>query len=308
MMNNYSSNKFESIKMMNSVWAVLILDSQGKRILSKYYDYMSASAGASASKQTAEVLQHSNQKLLESQLFEKCIKQQQQQQSSARQQLRSSSSSSSASSSYMGLSSSYSANGDMVMLDFYPQQTPAMMTASKSSSSGGNKIPVLATFKQNLDVWIFVLGDQAENELILSSVLNGFYEALSMIVLLQHQSSLSGLASSTSSPQSPSSNGSGAGSSGAVDKRSLLDALDMVMLALDEMVSDGGIVLELDPAIVYQRVAASSAGGMLGAGGVGGSASGAAMSQMVGQVISGDRNLGDALKMARQQIGRNLLR
>ncbi|KAJ1997142.1 Golgi-to-ER vesicle coat component [Coemansia thaxteri] len=78
-------------------------------------------------------------------------------------------------------------------------------------------------FKYVNDAYFYLVGDPEENELLLSAVLNGFVEALSL--LLKHN----------------------------VDKRNLLDNLDMVVLALDEAVDDG-IALETDPNVIASNV------------------------------------------------------
>ncbi|KAI8325939.1 coatomer protein [Martensiomyces pterosporus] len=78
-------------------------------------------------------------------------------------------------------------------------------------------------FKYINDVYFYLVGDPEENELLLGSVLNGFVEAVS--ILLKHN----------------------------VDKRSLLDNLDMVVLALDETIDDG-IALESDPNVIASHV------------------------------------------------------
>ncbi|KAJ1944217.1 coatomer protein [Linderina pennispora] len=78
-------------------------------------------------------------------------------------------------------------------------------------------------FKYVSDVYFYLVGDPEENELLLGSVLNGFVEAVS--ILLKHN----------------------------VDKRSVLDNLDMIVLALDETIDDG-IALESDPNVIASHV------------------------------------------------------
>lgn len=78
-------------------------------------------------------------------------------------------------------------------------------------------------FKYVNDLYFYLVGDPEENELLLGSVLNGFVEAIS--ILLKH----------------------------SVDKRNLLDNLDMVVLALDETIDDG-IALETDPNAIAANV------------------------------------------------------
>lgn len=81
----------------------------------------------------------------------------------------------------------------------------------------------LVVYKQLGDLMFYVTGSLAENELILHAVLLAFYEATS--TLLRQQ----------------------------VDKKSVLENLDLLLLVMDEVV-DGGLVLETDPQTVASRV------------------------------------------------------
>ena len=67
----------------------------------------------------------------------------------------------------------------------------------------------LAVYKHSLDVISYVVGPPSENELMLHSALVAFSDALSM--LLRNQ----------------------------VEKRALLENLDLVLLCLDETIDDG---------------------------------------------------------------------
>ncbi|GFO12426.1 coatomer subunit zeta-1 [Plakobranchus ocellatus] len=79
-------------------------------------------------------------------------------------------------------------------------------------------------YKSNVDLFFYVVGSSMENELILSSVLNAFYDSTSQILRKN------------------------------VEKRALLDNLDAVFLAADEL-CDGGIILEADSNSIVQKVA-----------------------------------------------------
>jgi len=79
-------------------------------------------------------------------------------------------------------------------------------------------------YRSNVDLFFYVMGSSQENELILVSVLNCLYDSVSQILRKN------------------------------VEKRNLLDNLDLIMLAADEIV-DGGIFLEADPVAVVSRVA-----------------------------------------------------
>ncbi|WFC97455.1 iqgap- protein [Malassezia yamatoensis] len=81
----------------------------------------------------------------------------------------------------------------------------------------------LVLFKSSYDVFFFVIAPERENELMMHSFMMSMYEALSN--LLQSQ----------------------------IDKRTILDNLDLVTLAIDESVDDG-IILETDSAAIANRV------------------------------------------------------
>ncbi|KDE04861.1 hypothetical protein MVLG_04721 [Microbotryum lychnidis-dioicae p1A1 Lamole] len=81
----------------------------------------------------------------------------------------------------------------------------------------------LVLYKPSIDLTFYVVGPEGENELMLQGVLNAFYDAVSL--LLRHQ----------------------------VEKRAILENLDLVVLALDETV-DNGIILETDAIAIASRV------------------------------------------------------
>ncbi|KAI8984489.1 Longin-like domain-containing protein [Mycotypha africana] len=81
----------------------------------------------------------------------------------------------------------------------------------------------VVVYRSNIDIFFYVVGSMEENELILLSMLNAFYDAVS--TLLRYQ----------------------------VEKRSIMDNLDLVILCLDETV-DGGIILETDSNAIVSRV------------------------------------------------------
>merc|ERR1712070_781241 len=82
---------------------------------------------------------------------------------------------------------------------------------------------LITVYKNSADVWLYVVGSQAENELILDSALCSFHEAL--------QGAL------RATP----------------DKRLLLDNFDTLLLAIDELI-DGGTFLELDANAIVNRI------------------------------------------------------
>lgn len=73
------------------------------------------------------------------------------------------------------------------------------------------------------DVCICVVGGGDENELVLTTVVDGLVEAVSTLI------------------RQP------------IERRTLFHNLELLLLAMDEMI-DGGVILELDPAAVVSRV------------------------------------------------------
>ena len=97
----------------------------------------------------------------------------------------------------------------------------------------------IAVYKFVGDCMFFAAGGADENELVLAAVLQALTESISMLVR------------------------------SGVERRSLLENLDLVLLALDEIV-DGGNVLETDAGVVASRVAMRGADdGSSGSGGGG---------------------------------------
>ncbi|XP_040369327.1 coatomer subunit zeta-2 [Rosa chinensis] len=77
----------------------------------------------------------------------------------------------------------------------------------------------IVIYKFMQDLHFFVTGGDDENELILATVLQGFFDAVAL--LLRHN----------------------------VDKREALENLDLILLCFDEIV-DGGMILETDPTVI----------------------------------------------------------
>lgn len=161
--------------------AVLILDTDGNRVIAKYYQpphaasFLATATPAQQNAVAATTPQLSTKNplstLKEQRAFEKAI-----------------------------FDKTKRATGDIVLYDSH-----------------------LILFKASLDVIFYVVGPAAENELMLSGVLSAFYDATSMLV--RHQ----------------------------VEKRAILENLDLVTLALDETVDDG-IILETDSTTIASRV------------------------------------------------------
>ncbi|BAT91720.1 coatomer subunit zeta-2-like isoform X1 [Vigna umbellata] len=80
------------------------------------------------------------------------------------------------------------------------------------------------------DLHFFVTGGDHENEIILASVLQGFFDAVTL--LLRNN----------------------------VDKREALENLDLILLCLDEIV-DGGMILETNGPLIAEKVTSHSMDG-----------------------------------------------
>ncbi|KAH7640909.1 COPI coat complex subunit zeta [Dermatophagoides farinae] len=81
-------------------------------------------------------------------------------------------------------------------------------------------------YRNSVDLFFYIMGNANENGLILNSIMNCLFESLSHILKKN------------------------------VEKKTLLENLDMVILALDE-ICDGGIYLESDPIAIVQKVTAN---------------------------------------------------
>ncbi|KAI0324167.1 coatomer protein [Cubamyces sp. BRFM 1775] len=96
----------------------------------------------------------------------------------------------------------------------------------KTKKAGGDIILYdshLAVYKHSLDLIFYIIGDPAENELMLHAALVAFSDAVHM--LLRNQ----------------------------VEKRGVLENLDLVLLCLDETIDDG-IIVETDSTSIASRV------------------------------------------------------
>ncbi|KAL6500747.1 Coatomer subunit zeta-2 [Orobanche hederae] len=92
----------------------------------------------------------------------------------------------------------------------------------------------IAMFENNIivykfvqDLHFYVTGGEDENELILATVLQGFFDAVGILLR------------------------------GNVDKKEALGNLDLILLCIDEII-DGGIVLETDASSIASKVASIS--------------------------------------------------
>ncbi|TRZ11601.1 hypothetical protein HGM15179_015508 [Zosterops borbonicus] len=79
-------------------------------------------------------------------------------------------------------------------------------------------------YKSSIDLYCYVIGSAHQNELMLTAVLNCLFDSLSQMLRKN------------------------------VERRALLDNMEGLFLAVDEIV-DGGVILESDPQQVVHRVA-----------------------------------------------------
>ncbi|XP_020702297.1 coatomer subunit zeta-2-like isoform X1 [Dendrobium catenatum] len=89
----------------------------------------------------------------------------------------------------------------------------------------------IVVYKFIQDLHFFVTGGDNENELILSTVLQGFFDAVGLILRNN------------------------------VDKRTALENLDLILLCLDEII-DGGIILETEASVIAGKTTSDSLDGM----------------------------------------------
>ncbi|ORY98611.1 clathrin adaptor complex small chain-domain-containing protein [Syncephalastrum racemosum] len=126
------------------------------------------------------------------------------------------------------------AEGNRVLAKYYGQEYPNLKEQKafekglfdKTKRAQGEVILYdnqVVLYRSNIDIFFYVVGSIEENELILLSMLNAFYDAVSTLLRFQ------------------------------VEKRSIMDNLDLVVLCLDETV-DGGVILETDANAIVSRV------------------------------------------------------
>lgn len=82
----------------------------------------------------------------------------------------------------------------------------------------------IAVFRCGANVTFYVVGSNEENELILTAVLDGLFESLLSLLKVPE-----------------------------LDPRCIMERIELLLLAVDELV-DGGIILETDPVAIRDRV------------------------------------------------------
>lgn len=133
------------------------------------------------------------------------------------------------------------------------------------SKRGANDVILLDSqiivFKTCVDVIVYIVGSMAENELILSSILSTFIEALNIVL------------------KTP------------VEKRALLDNLDLLFLTIDETISEG-ILLESEPSLIASRVTRPLQDG----------------DARIGGIPLNEQSFSQAIQAARDQLAKSLLK
>lgn len=126
-------------------------------------------------------------------------------------------------------------DGKRLIAKYYdPKTFPDIKTQREFESSlfkrtykTNNEIMMLdgltSVYRSNVDLHFYVVGSTLENEIILLTVLNCVFETLNQLLRRN------------------------------LEKKFLLDYMDYVILAIDE-ICDDGILMEFDPSAVMQRV------------------------------------------------------
>ncbi|KAG2684814.1 hypothetical protein I3843_10G089300 [Carya illinoinensis] len=105
--------------------------------------------------------------------------------------------------------------------------TKTLKTNARTEAEIGMFENNIVVYKFIQDLHFFVTGGEDENELILATVLQGFFDAVGILLR------------------------------GNVEKKEALENLDLILLCMDEII-DGGIILETDANIIAGKVASNS--------------------------------------------------
>lgn len=116
----------------------------------------------------------------------------------------------------------------------------------------------IAAYRQSDDLFLFVVGAKHENELIIAEVLHSFDETLNLMMR------------------------------GQVYEEAMLENLQGVLLVIDELVDQEGVIMESEPTELAARAGQMS-------------------SSFMDQVPLGEQTLSQALQTARDQITRSIL-
>ncbi|KAK1362815.1 Coatomer subunit zeta [Heracleum sosnowskyi] len=131
------------------------------------------------------------------------------------------------------------ADGKRVAVKYYTDDWPTNQAKlafekslfAKTQKTNARTEAEITLFDENVvvyrfaqDLHIFVTGGDDENELILASVLQGFFDAITIVLRTN------------------------------VEQREALDNIDLIFLCVDETI-DGGVILETDGTIIAGKVA-----------------------------------------------------
>ncbi|VEL23481.1 unnamed protein product [Protopolystoma xenopodis] len=126
-------------------------------------------------------------------------------------------------------------DGKRVLAKYYTDMFPTLKSQSTFESKLFNKTNrtpcgeitlfegTTCVYKSNVDLFFYIVGDISENELILISALNCLYDSIGQILKR------------------------------SVEKKMLVDNLDLIFLAIDEL-CDEGVLLECDASSLASRV------------------------------------------------------
>ncbi|XP_047310340.1 coatomer subunit zeta-1-like [Impatiens glandulifera] len=105
--------------------------------------------------------------------------------------------------------------------------TKTQKTNARTEAEIGMFESNIVVYKFVQDLHFFVTGGEEESEIILASVLQGFFDAVGLLLR------------------------------GNVEKKEALENLDLILLCIDEIV-DGGITLETDGDVIVGKVASNT--------------------------------------------------
>lgn len=125
-------------------------------------------------------------------------------------------------------------DGERLIAKYYDDTYPSVREQKsfernlfKKTHKSDSEIALLegltVVYKNNVDLFFYVVGSSQENELMLMSVLNCIYDTMNIILRKN------------------------------VEKRFLLRHLDSSLLVVDEII-DGGIIMAVDPSSVADRI------------------------------------------------------
>lgn len=107
--------------------------------------------------------------------------------------------------------------------------------SQKGDSSGSQEVDIIVlknyvcVFKHEVDLFFYLFADKNENELVCAEVLSALIDALQLIFRNQ------------------------------LEKRTLLENFDLIVLAVDEVL-ESGIIMEIDPQTIHQKVVSTETG------------------------------------------------